>query len=129
LGTATPDNIAAHAMRYLAAPELSEMFIFQPAILLADYELNNAPAHITIVGAKQDAQAATLFAAARAFPGSYLRLDWWDRSEGALPNDNVVYPQLEKAAAFVCSDNACSRPLFAATEIAPMIEQLYAVTN
>jgi hypothetical protein len=129
LGTATPENIAAHAMRYLAAPELSELFIFQPAILLADYELNNAPAHITIVGAKQDAQAATLFAAARAFPGSYLRLDWWDRSEGTLPNDNVVYPQLEKAAAFVCSDNACSRPLFDATEIAPMIEQLYALTN
>ena len=129
LGTATPDNIAAHAMRYLAAPELSELFIFQPAILLADYELNNAPAHITIVGVKQDEQAATLFAAARAFPGSYLRLDWWDRSEGTLPNDNVVYPQLEKAAAFVCSDNACSRPLFDAAEIAPMIEQLYAMTN
>jgi uncharacterized protein YyaL (SSP411 family) len=129
LGTATPGNIADHAMRYLAAPELSELFIFQPAILLADYELNNAPAHITIVGAKQDAQAAALYAAARAFPGSYLRLNWWDRSEGALPNANVVYPQLEKAAAFVCSDNACSRPLFDAAEIAPMVEQLYAVVD
>ena len=31
-----PAAIADHAMRYLAAPELSEVFIFQPAILLAD---------------------------------------------------------------------------------------------
>jgi len=129
IGTETSRNITKHAMRYLAAAELSEVFVFQPAILLTDYELNSSPVHITIVGAKQDPEAKDLFDAARAFPGSYLRLDWWDRSEGPLPNANIVYPELTRAAAFVCSDNACSLPLFDSTEIEPKVVELYQIDN
>ena len=126
-GNAIARDIADHAMRYLAAPELSDPIIFQPGILLADYEINHEPVHITIVGAKQDPQAQALYTAARAFPGSYLRLDWWDRSEGPLLNANVVYPDLPRAAAFVCSDNACSLPLYSGEEIIPKVAELYAL--
>jgi len=129
LGTEEPRRIATHAMRFLAAPELSEQFLFQPAILLADYELNSAPVHITIVGAKQDLAARALFDAARSFPGSYLRLDWWDRSEGPLANADIVYPELPRAAAFVCSNNACSIPLYDSAEIGPKVIELYRIEN
>ena len=125
-GTETARKISEHAMRFLAAPELSEQFSFQPSILLADYELNTAPVHITIIGAKEDATARELFDAARVYPASYMLLDWWDRSEGSLPNNSIVYPELDRAAAFVCSDNACSLPLFSAEEIAPKVAELYA---
>ena len=125
-GTKTAKNISQHAMRFLAAPELSEQFSFQPSILLADYELNTAPVHITVIGAKEDAAARELFDAARDYPASYMLLDWWDRNEGPLPNNSIVYPELDRAAAFVCSNNACSLPLFAADEIAPMVAELYA---
>lgn len=117
--------IAEHAMRYLAAPELSEEFIFQPDILLADYELTHEPAHITIVGAKDDPAASALHAAARAYPGSYLRIDWWDKREGPLPNADVTYPQLDRAAAFACSDKACSLPVFKGSQIAAVVNNLY----
>ena len=125
-GSEIGQSIAEHAMRYLAAPELSDPIIFRPEILLADYETNHAPVHITIVGDKQDPQAQALYRAARAFPGSYLRLDWWDRNEGPLLNANVVYPELSRAAAFVCSDNACSLPLYSGEEIVPKVAELYA---
>ncbi len=124
LGTETPRRIAEHAMRYLAAPELPEIFPFQPAILLADDEINRAPVHITVVGAKSDPEAVELFAAARAYPASYLRVDWWDRTEGALPNDDIVYPELDRAAAFVCANNACSLPLADGDAIAARVAEL-----
>jgi len=129
IGSETAVQIREHAMRFLAAPELSEQFSFQPAILLADYELNTAPVHITIIGAKSDATAAELFAAARVYPASYMRLDWWDRSEGPIPNNSIVYPKLGRAAAFVCSNNACSLPLYSAAEIAPKVAELYALSE
>ena len=118
-------QMAEHAMRYLAAEELSELFVFQPSILLADYELNTAPVHITIVGSKSNESAIQLFTEARRYASSYLRVDWWDKTEGPLPNDNVTYPQLAKAAAFVCSDNACSLPLYDGEAIAKTVDDLY----
>lgn len=118
-------RIAEHAMRYLAAPQLSEIFIFQPDILLADYELTRDPVHITVVGDKNDQASKVLFEAALAYPTSYVRIDWWDRKEGALPNDNVVYPKLEKAALFACSDNACSQPIYDGELLQSAINNLY----
>ncbi|MFT7673101.1 MAG: hypothetical protein ACI845_001511 [Gammaproteobacteria bacterium] len=125
--TDTPElrKMAEHAMRYLAAEELSEQFFFQPSILLSDYELNIAPVHITVVGSKSDKAAIKLFAEARQYASSYLRVDWWDKSAGPLPNANVTYPEMEQAAAFVCSDNACSLPLFDGDAISDTVDELY----
>ena len=104
---------------------MSEIFIFQPDILLADYELGRDPVHITVVGSKHDDNAQKLFAAARAYAASYLRVDWWDPAEGALPNDNIEYPELERAALFACTDSACSQPMYEGDSVDAAIANLY----
>jgi len=81
-------------------------------VLLADRELGAAPTHITVVGAKADPAAQGLHAAALRVPATYLQIDWWDRAEGPLPNPAIQYPVLPVAAAFACSENACSTPVY-----------------
>ena len=103
---------AENAMKYLATPEVMNSRRYDVAgILLADAELANSPLHITIVGAKSDAAAGALFAAALKSPVSYKRIEWWDRAEGPLANADVEYPELNAPAAFVCTKNSCSAPI------------------
>jgi uncharacterized protein len=116
-GDARYQRIATHAMRYLvgfskAAPEQ-----LRAEILLADLELSASPIHITIVGGKSDSAARDLHAAALRYPSDYLQVDWWDRDEGPLPNPEINYPQLDRAAAFACTASACSMPVFSSPEI------------
>ena len=77
----------------------------------------------TVVGAKTDPRAMVLFCAVLAQPGAYKRVDWWDKSEGPLPNPDVTYPSLKRAAAFVCNDRQCSLPIFKPEGIAEFIAQ------
>jgi len=72
---------------------------------------------VTIVGHKDDAGAQSLHAAALRYPVIYRRIDWWDKREGAMPNPDVRYPELARAAAFICSGSACSQPVFSALEL------------
>jgi uncharacterized protein YyaL (SSP411 family) len=102
---------AEHAMRLLATGAIALQRRTEPGILLAALELGADPAHLTVVGAKRDPAAQALHRAALAQPGVYRRIEWWDAAEGPLPNPDVRYPQLERAAAFVCADRACSIPL------------------
>jgi len=109
---------AEHAMRFLAAPGVAERRGFLVGgILLADRELNRPPLHLTIVGAKNDSRARDLFAAALRQPAPYKRVEWWDRKEGPLPHHDVEYPELDRAAAFVCTENTCSLPIFEPAKI------------
>jgi uncharacterized protein YyaL (SSP411 family) len=103
---------AEHAMRYLASEAIALKRFTDPGILEAAAELANDPTHLTIVGRKDDAQALTLYRAALAFPAVYGRVEWWDRREGPMPNADVQYPAFEHAAAFVCTNGACSLPIF-----------------
>jgi hypothetical protein len=80
-------------------------------ILLADSESGSEPLHVTVVGGKADPKAAALFRAALTAPGGYKRVEWWDPKEGPLPNPDVQYPPLEQAAAFLCTNGACSAPI------------------
>jgi uncharacterized protein len=116
-GDARYQKMATHAMKYLvgfskAVPEQG-----RAEILLADRELSAAPIHITIVGGKSDPAAHDLHAAALHYPADYLQIDWWDRDEGQLPNPEITYPPLDRAAAFACSASACSMPVFNSAEI------------
>lgn len=99
----------ALAMRFLATREISLQWLSAP-VLLAEEEFARPPLHITIVGAKQDPAAKALFRAARAGT-SYMRIEWWDPSEGPLPFADVQYPSLAHAAAFVCTATTCSAPI------------------
>jgi uncharacterized protein len=106
---------AEHGMRYLIS--LVEDDLVVPGALLADRELAREPAHVTIVGAKDDPAAQALYAAARSYPTRYLRIEWFDRSEGPLPAADIDYPDMPQAAAFACANGACSVPVFTAGEV------------
>ncbi|MFO1462509.1 MAG: DUF255 domain-containing protein [bacterium] len=114
------------AMRYLAAPEVALGRLTDPGILLADEESRGVPTHITVIGRKDDAQAGALFRESLRIPTGYLRTEWWDRREGPMPNGDVQYPQLERSAAFLCSQGLCSSPVFQPEEIRGRLQKLAA---
>jgi uncharacterized protein len=116
-GSGEPARIAHHAMRFLAAFAAGAGDQFRPDILVADHELSVAPIHITIVGPKDDTTAKSLHAAALGYPTDYLQVDWWDRREGKLPDPSISYPVLPRPAAFACTANACSTPIYEPAEI------------
>jgi len=118
-------KLAEHGLRYLAAPALVDSGRFLPGVLLADDEFGREPVHITVVGAKNDAVAQALHRAALRYPADYLRVDWWDRAEGPLPNPDVKYPAFAKAAAYACSAQACSSPVFDAQKLGATVDKLH----
>lgn len=118
--------MAEHAMRYLAAPAVVNGQGYGIAgILLADRELRTEPAHVAIAGAKNDSAARALFAAALRGAPDYARIEWLDRREGALPRDDVPYPELPRAAAFLCADGACSAPIHEPAQLAEKLARLF----
>ncbi|HXA19285.1 MAG TPA: DUF255 domain-containing protein [Thermoanaerobaculia bacterium] len=123
-GDVKHESMAKNAMRYLTAPQVAT-----PApvgnVLLADLELREQPLHVTVVGAKNDANARALFLAAASLPQSYKQLEWLDRAEGPLPGSKVEYPAMSKAAAFVCSSNRCSRPAFSVAELRTLVSKSF----
>jgi uncharacterized protein len=118
-------EIAAHAMKFLAAATQVGDDQLLPSILLADTELRSTPIHIAIVGAKADPAAQALHQAALRYPADYLQVDWLDRAEGNLPNPEIQYPDLDRAAAFACANGACSSPVFESNKIEPAIRRTF----
>lgn len=119
-------DAALHGLKYLAGHASRQQDLEEAGILLADEELAREPVHLTVVGAKADATARALFDTALKTPGSYRRIEWWDRAEGSLPNSDVTYPEFAKAAAYVCAAGRCSRPSFDAADYAKQIARLTA---
>jgi hypothetical protein len=112
------------AMRFLVTREVALKRRSEAGILIADAELASSPAHLTVVGAKSDPAAQALFAKAQGHPQGYKRVEWWDRAEGLMPNPDVQYPQLPRAAAYVCTQNRCSLPAFTGEELLAMAQRL-----
>jgi uncharacterized protein YyaL (SSP411 family) len=110
-------EVAGHCMKYLVAVASLHEDQLLPSILLADRELSMAPIHIAIVGAKADPDAQSLHRTALRYPADYLQIDWLDRAEGDLPNPDIQYPDMKRAAAFACANGACSSPVFEARQI------------
>lgn len=123
-GNKSQRESAEHAMRYLATRSIALARINESGILLAEHELANDPDHYTIVGSKTDPLAATLYSVALAQPGWYRRVEWWDRSEGPMPNPDVGYPPLDRSAAYVCTQSRCSLPAFDETAFKALILKL-----
>lgn len=103
---------AIYAMRYLVTPAIALASVTEAGILLADFELANPPAHLTVVGAHEDLSAKALHQFLLAYPLYYRRIDWWDPSTGVMDNPDVKYPDLGRAAAFVCVAGRCSLPAY-----------------
>jgi len=119
--------IAERTMRYLATEEIATARLTEAGVLLIAHELANDPVHITIVGAKRNKASQALYQHALRYPGSYRRIEWWDKTEGAMPNPDVQYPALPKAAAFACANQRCSLPVFDKADIHPMVDALYGI--
>jgi uncharacterized protein YyaL (SSP411 family) len=115
---------AERAMRYLVTREIALKRRSEAGILIADAELAGAPTHLTIVGAKSDPAARTLFTKAQGHPEGYKRIEWWDRAEGPMPNPDVQYPELPRAAAYVCAQNRCSLPVYTGEELLALAQRL-----
>jgi uncharacterized protein len=125
-GEARYHEMAAHAMKYLVGVARAAPSNFRAETLLADRELSTAPIHITVVGHKTDPSARALHSAALRYPADYLQVDWWDRDEGSLPNREIQYPTLDRAAAFACTQSACSMPVYEAAGIEPAVRRALA---
>jgi len=128
-GEAKFRDAAQHGMKYLAGHASQQEDLEEAGILLADDELARDPTHLTIVCAKSDPLARALFDTALRTPGSYRRIEWWDRAEGALPNSDVEYPEFKKPAAYVCTAGRCSRPSYEAADYAAQIARLTAAAR
>lgn len=113
--------VAESALRYLAEPRIALSEITEPGILLADDEFHADPLHLTVLATKGDAEGKVLFSTVQHLPPWYKRVEWWDKSEGDLPNPDVSYPAPKHAAAFVCTENRCSLPIFKADQIAEFV--------
>ena len=116
-------DMAIHAMRFLASDAVTERRRFMLGTVLADAELNAEPAHVTIVGAKSDPAAKALHKAGLGLPFEYLRVDFWDPSEGPMFNPDIDYPELDEAAAFACANGICSLPVFSPEELINAVER------
>jgi uncharacterized protein YyaL (SSP411 family) len=111
-------DMAKYGMRHLSSDAvLKEIYSFTGGVLLADRELAVEPVHISIVGKKEDAAAIGLFAIAQRYPSSYKIVEW--SSPGApVKKGAIEYPDLGKAAAFLCADGRCSSPKFLPEDLA-----------
>jgi uncharacterized protein len=117
-------KVAERAMRFVATPgAMDHRGYLVAGVLLADQEITSSPLHVTVVGQKDDSKAQELFAAVIRQPRTYKRIEWLDEREGALPNSDVGYPTLSKAAAFLCTDQACSAPVFAVDDLIEKISK------
>ena len=106
------------ALRSVSSPEEVYEYTFNPGFLLADDEMKTPPVHLTVVGRKDDPAARALFKATLAATPLYKQTEWVDPREGKLPGSEVEYPDLPEAAAFVCTSNLCSPPVFTAKALA-----------
>ncbi len=124
-GNETYKREAEHSMKFLATPSIALKALSEPGILLADSEIAASPVHMTVVGSKKDQKARDLFMAALSYPAAtYKRIEWWDKAEGPLPNPDVPYPDLGKAAAFACAFQRCSLPAYTPEELLETVDAM-----
>jgi uncharacterized protein YyaL (SSP411 family) len=98
-------------------------------VLLTDFELTRPPLHLTVVGPKSEAAAQSLFRAALEYPSLYKRVEWWDTREGKLPNPDVQYPSVARAAAYICTERTCSAPIFKAEDVSAKVNKVLGVQD
>jgi len=122
-GDPTYREMANHAMKYLAVPQVANTFPIAGA-LIADYEMTHGPVHIAVVGHKDSREALALFQAAASYPSGYERLEWVDAREARMPNPDVQYPNLQRVAAFICSEHTCSPPIYRPGQIRPRVDEM-----
>ena len=104
--------MAESALRWATSPDsVGSRGAYTGGLLLAGEEIRTDPLHVTVVGRKDDPVAQAMFAAAQRAPTAYRLLEWWDRREGGPPRGESIFPDLERPAAYLCANGACSSPI------------------
>jgi uncharacterized protein YyaL (SSP411 family) len=85
--------------------------------------------HVTIVAKKKDPQGQALFDSAKKYLSHPEMLEWLDPDEASLSKRKIKYPSLKTAAAFICTGNQCSRPIFQAEKLVERIEMMNQAKN
>jgi uncharacterized protein YyaL (SSP411 family) len=98
-------------------------------LLLAGDELRAEPLHVTVVGRRDDPAARALFAAARRAPTAYKLVEWWDRREGPPPRGESIFPDLDRSAAYLCANGACSSPISDAGALSRRLDKAIAAAG
>jgi uncharacterized protein YyaL (SSP411 family) len=114
-------KFAEHIMKYLTTESVATRRITEAGILLADYELNHDPLHLTVNGKFSDERTKSLKAVALKNAPWYSRIDLIDLNKEKAYNKDISYPKQEKPAAFICTESQCSYPLFTAEEFQEII--------
>jgi uncharacterized protein YyaL (SSP411 family) len=119
--------MASSCLRWLLAPGVSESrgFYIGGLILAAD-EVASDPLHVAVIGSKADPVARSLYTIALGAATSHKLVEWWDRREGPAPRGEDIYPDLPRAAAYVCANGACSNPMFTPEALATRLAKLQA---
>jgi uncharacterized protein len=116
-------ELAAEAMRYIAAPEVAARPL-SAGVLLAHDDFIYAPLHLAVVGGRADAAAGALHSAALKSITSQEVIEWRDPADRHPLPSEVVYPQLSRPALFLCTATACSSPIFRAEEVAARVRRV-----
>jgi hypothetical protein len=105
-------QMAQSSLQWASLPDVvSHRGPYVGGLLLAADELRNDPLHVTVVGGKDDPVAKAMFLAALRAPTTNKLVEWWDRREGPPPRGEAIFPNLTKAAAYLCANGACSTPI------------------
>jgi|CZKI01.1.fsa_nt_gi uncharacterized protein YyaL (SSP411 family) len=113
--TARPEDraLAESSLRWALSPEMvGRRGPYVGGLLLAGDEIRTEPLHVTVVGHRDDPAARALFAAARRAPTGYRLVELWDRREGPPPRGESIFPDLDRPAAYLCANGACSSPIY-----------------
>jgi uncharacterized protein len=104
--------LAESALRWaMSAENVRHRGSYTGGLLLAAEELRTEPLHVTVVGRRDDPVARAMFAAANRAPTAYRLVEWWDRRDGPPPRGESIFPDLDKPAAYLCANGACSSPI------------------
>lgn len=115
---------AKGSVRYLGRPAVALDSIVESGILLAYDEVTSEPLHLTIVGKKDDPSARALYREVLRYYSSYKRTEWWDKSDGPLPRNDLQYPEFPRAAAYICTTKRCSAPIFDSNQVSVTLNRL-----
>jgi len=116
-----PHATAVEAMRYLAAESVA-LRPLSAGILLANRDVTEAPIHVTVVGPPSNSDAIALHTAALRSLTSHELIEIRDPSDRSPLPTSVQYPQLHRAALFLCTARACSSPVFHADDVRGKIQ-------
>jgi uncharacterized protein YyaL (SSP411 family) len=126
LAAATSDErfhaTAVEAMRYLAADSIA-IRPLSAGTLLANEDVTQSPIHVTIVGSPSNPETIALHNAALRSITSHELIEIRDPSDPSPLPTTVTYPKLNRPGLFLCTQSACSSPVFHAEDVRGKIQR------